>query len=125
MNTHRIQETADQISDIQVRSVNIYIVAKTFGSMLFFAVIGLALAMQAYNPNPDPAVITGFVLVLIMVLLTLIATMTYGPLAAVMVELFPTRIRYTSMSLPYHIGNAKDNPLTVTSTEPSAWGTGL
>ena len=65
MNTHRIQETADRISDIQVRSVNIYIVAKTFGSMLFFVVIGLALAMQAYNPNPDPAVITGFVLVLL------------------------------------------------------------
>ncbi|BAQ82053.1 cyclic peptide export ABC transporter [Pseudomonas sp. St29] len=65
MNTHRIQETADLISDIQVRSVNIYIMAKTFGSMLFFVVIGLALAMQAYNPNPDPAVITGFVLVLL------------------------------------------------------------
>ncbi|NKQ13414.1 cyclic peptide export ABC transporter [Pseudomonas sp. SST3] len=65
MNTHRIQETADRISDIQVRSVNIYILAKTFGSMLFFVVIGLALAMQAYNPNPDPTVITGFVLVLL------------------------------------------------------------
>ncbi|MGE8415758.1 MAG: cyclic peptide export ABC transporter [Pseudomonas sp.] len=65
MNTHRIQETADRISDIQVRSVNIYILAKSFGSMLFFVVIGLALAMQAYYPNPDPAVITGFVLVLL------------------------------------------------------------
>ncbi|MGY1448915.1 cyclic peptide export ABC transporter [Pseudomonas chlororaphis] len=65
MNTHRIQETADRIASIQVRSVNIYILAKTFGSMLFFVVIGLALAMQAYNPNPDPTVITGFVLVLL------------------------------------------------------------
>ncbi|AZD23416.1 PvdE, pyoverdine ABC export system, fused ATPase-permease component [Pseudomonas chlororaphis subsp. aurantiaca] len=65
MNTHRIQETADRIAAIQVRSVNIYILAKTFGSMLFFVVIGLALAMQAYNPNPDPTVITGFVLVLL------------------------------------------------------------
>jgi len=65
MNTQRIQETADRIADIQVRSVNIYILAKTFGSMLFFVVIGLALAMQAYNPNPDPSVITGFVLVLL------------------------------------------------------------
>ncbi|WP_248764792.1 cyclic peptide export ABC transporter [Pseudomonas protegens] len=65
MNTHRIQATADRIGDIQIRSVNIFIVAKTFGSMLFFVVIGLALAMQAYNPNPDPAVITGFVLVLL------------------------------------------------------------
>lgn len=65
MNTQRIQQTADRISDIQVRSVNIYILAKSFGSMLFFVVIGLALAMQAYYPNPDPAVITGFVLVLL------------------------------------------------------------
>ncbi|MBA5960966.1 cyclic peptide export ABC transporter [Pseudomonas lactis] len=65
MNTHRIQATADRIGDIQIRSVNIFIVAKTFGSMLFFVVIGLALAFQAYYPNPDPAVITGFVLVLL------------------------------------------------------------
>ncbi|MGE7955440.1 cyclic peptide export ABC transporter [Pseudomonas sp. NPDC089530] len=65
MNTYRIQETADRIASIQVRSVNIYILAKTFGSMLFFVVIGLALAMQAYYPNPDPTVITGFVLVLL------------------------------------------------------------
>jgi len=65
MNNQRIQATADRIADIQVRSVNIYILAKTFGSMLFFVVIGLALAMQAYHPNPDPSVITGFVLVLL------------------------------------------------------------
>lgn len=65
MNAHRIQATADRISDIQVRSVNIFIVAKTFGSMLFFVVIGLALAIQAFNPDPDPSVITGFVLVLL------------------------------------------------------------
>jgi len=65
MNTQRIQKTADRISDIQVRSVNINLLAKSFGSMLFFVVIGLALAMQAYYPNPDPAVITGFVLVLL------------------------------------------------------------
>ncbi|GAC1037756.1 pyoverdine export ABC transporter PvdE [Pseudomonas sp. No.117] len=65
MNLHRIQETADLISAIQVRSVNIYILAKTFGSMLFFVVIGLALGYQAYRPDPDPTVITGFVLVLL------------------------------------------------------------
>ena len=38
-------------------------------------------------------------------LLVLYVTMVYGPIAAYLVELFPTRIRYTSMSLPYHIGN--------------------
>ena len=41
----------------------------------------------------------------ILVILVLFVTMVYGPIAAMLVELFPTRIRYTSMSLPYHIGN--------------------
>ena len=43
--------------------------------------------------------------VLILFFLVLLVTMVYGPIAAALVELFPTRIRYTSMSLPYHIGN--------------------
>ncbi|HEY8048316.1 MAG TPA: MFS transporter [Ramlibacter sp.] len=46
----------------------------------------------------------GMVLVLL-VFLVILVTMVYGPIAAMLVELFPTRIRYTSMSLPYHIGN--------------------
>jgi hypothetical protein len=41
----------------------------------------------------------------ILVFLVILVTMVYGPIAAMLVELFPTRIRYTSMSLPYHIGN--------------------
>ena len=44
-------------------------------------------------------------MVAILFLLALYVTMVYGPIAALLVELFPTRIRYTSMSLPYHIGN--------------------
>jgi hypothetical protein len=43
--------------------------------------------------------------VLILTILVLYVTMVYGPIAALLVELFPARIRYTSMSLPYHIGN--------------------
>ncbi|RZS30934.1 MFS transporter [Corticibacter populi] len=43
--------------------------------------------------------------VLLLFILVLFVTMVYGPIAAMLVELFPTRIRYTSMSLPYHIGN--------------------
>jgi hypothetical protein len=43
--------------------------------------------------------------VAILAVLVLLVTMVYGPIAAALVELFPTRIRYTSMSLPYHIGN--------------------
>jgi hypothetical protein len=45
------------------------------------------------------------VLVAILTILVIYVTMVYGPIAAALVELFPTRIRYTSMSLPYHIGN--------------------
>jgi hypothetical protein len=41
----------------------------------------------------------------ILVILVIYVTMVYGPIAAMLVEMFPTRIRYTSMSLPYHIGN--------------------
>ncbi len=46
-----------------------------------------------------------FPLVLILTYLVILVTMVYGPIAAALVELFPTRIRYTGMSLPYHIGN--------------------
>ena len=42
---------------------------------------------------------------LILVIMVIYVTMVYGPIAAFLVELFPTKIRYTSMSLPYHIGN--------------------
>jgi hypothetical protein len=48
----------------------------------------------------QPAVLIG-----ILTLLVIYVTMVYGPIAAALVEMFPTRIRYTSMSLPYHIGN--------------------
>ena len=41
----------------------------------------------------------------ILSILVIYVTMVYGPIAAALVEFFPTRIRYTSMSLPYHIGN--------------------
>ena len=42
---------------------------------------------------------------LILVIMVIYVTMVYGPIAAFLVEMFPTKIRYTSMSLPYHIGN--------------------
>jgi predicted MFS family arabinose efflux permease len=53
----------------------------------------------------DPAKINKPMVLLILVYLVILVTMVYGPIAAMLVELFPTRIRYTSMSLPYHIGN--------------------
>ena len=60
-----IQRTAQKICDIQVRSINTFVIAKSLGSMLFFVVIGLALAMQSLWPSTNPGVISGFVLVLL------------------------------------------------------------
>jgi hypothetical protein len=53
----------------------------------------------------DPAKMNKLMVLVILVFLVILVTMVYGPIAAMLVELFPTRIRYTSMSLPYHIGN--------------------
>jgi len=53
----------------------------------------------------DPAAINMPLLIAVLTYLAILVTMVYGPIAAALVELFPTRIRYTSMSLPYHIGN--------------------
>lgn len=64
-----------------------------------------ALQLAAYPKNADPAKINRVGVVSLLVLLMLYVAMVYGPIAAFLVELFPTRIRYTSMSLPYHIGN--------------------
>ena len=56
-------------------------------------------------PKADPAQINHVPLVLLLTLQMVYVTMVYGPIAAFLVELFPTKIRYTSMSLPYHLGN--------------------
>jgi MFS family permease len=64
-----------------------------------------ALTTVGYPDKADPAAIDRTKVVGILFILALYVTMVYGPIAALLVELFPTRIRYTSMSLPYHIGN--------------------
>ena len=64
-----------------------------------------ALTAVGYPSKADPAQVNKPLVIGILVLLVLYVTMVYGPIAALLVELFPTRIRYTSMSLPYHIGN--------------------
>ena len=58
-----------------------------------------------YPKAADPKKIDWFMTEVILVLMVILVTMVYGPIAAFLVELFPTNIRYTSMSLPYHIGN--------------------
>ena len=64
-----------------------------------------ALQTSGYPVKADPARMNKPMTVLLLVILMLYVTMVYGPIAAFLVELFPTRIRYSSMSLPYHIGN--------------------
>jgi MFS family permease len=64
-----------------------------------------ALTAVGYPDKADPASINKPMVVLILFVLVLYVTMVYGPIAALLVELFPARIRYSSMSLPYHIGN--------------------
>ena len=63
------------------------------------------LKSAGYPTKADPAKIDKVTVTLILFYLVLLVTMVYGPIAAMLVEMFPTRIRYTSMSLPYHIGN--------------------
>jgi MFS family permease len=78
--------------------------------------VGAALTAAGYPPAANPSVVkmNGVfdlfrpqigIIIALLTLLVLYVTMVYGPIAAALVELFPTRIRYTAMSLPYHIGN--------------------
>ena len=60
---------------------------------------------HGYPAKADPTQINYFMVVVLLTFLVILVTMVYGPIAAMLVEMFPTRIRYTSMSLPYHIGN--------------------
>ncbi|MFL6830487.1 MAG: MFS transporter, partial [Sphingomicrobium sp.] len=67
-------------------------------------VIGAELAEAGYPRSADPAQANFTLLVIILLAFTVAATALYGPQAAALVEMFPTRVRYTAMSLPYHVG---------------------
>ena len=71
----------------------------------FSKALGGKLKEAGYPTGADPAQINYPMVLLLLVILVIYVTMVYGPIAAWLVELFPARIRYTSMSLPYHIGN--------------------
>ena len=64
-----------------------------------------ALSTAGYPAKANMDEVNYPVVILLCAYLVILVTMVYGPIAAWLVELFPTRIRYTSMSLPYHIGN--------------------
>ena len=71
----------------------------------FKKAVASTLKADGYPAKADPAKMDKFLMVIILTYLVILVTMVYGPIAAMLVEMFPTRIRYTSMSLPYHIGN--------------------
>jgi MFS family permease len=78
---------------------------KTASATLLGANLGAALKAAGYPAKADMAKFDKVKVVIILTYLVILVTMVYGPIAAMLVEMFPTRIRYTSMSLPYHIGN--------------------
>jgi len=69
------------------------------------AAIGAAVKAHGYPASADPNDINYPMTIVLLVILVVYVTMVYGPIAAWLVELFPTRIRYSGLSLPYHIGN--------------------
>src|SRR5690606_19071514 len=71
----------------------------------FGAAAKAGLDAAGYPDKADPAAVNKLKVIGILCIFGILATMVYGPLAALLVELFPARIRYSSLSLPYHIGN--------------------
>ena len=71
----------------------------------FNKTMGDAIKTAGYPAKADGAQINIVMVLVMLTILVIYVTMVYGPIAAMLVEMFPTRIRYTSMSLPYHIGN--------------------
>ena len=67
--------------------------------------LGGVIKAAGYPAKADPEQINKPMTILLLFILVIYVTMVYGPIAAMLVEMFPTKIRYTSMSLPYHIGN--------------------
>ncbi|MEA2928827.1 MAG: hypothetical protein QOG38_1255 [Hyphomicrobiales bacterium] len=77
----------------------------TAGTPTFVKDLNDAITKHGYPASANPAEINYVMTTFLLFILVVYVTMVYGPIAAWLVELFPTRIRYTGMSLPYHIGN--------------------
>lgn len=97
-----------RVGNTKVQSVDISGEDKVNGEKAvkaFEVRLGAVIKSVGYPSSADPQKINYPMVVLLLLVLVLSVAMVYGPIAATLVELFPTRIRYTAMSLPYHIGN--------------------
>ncbi|MDD3446061.1 MAG: MFS transporter [Zavarzinia sp.] len=94
-----------KVGDVVIASYNGNDADATEKAAAFNAALAQAMNDAGYPAKADPAQINHAMLLVMLIILIIYVTMVYGPIAAMLVELFPTRIRYTSMSLPYHIGN--------------------
>ena len=74
-------------------------------SAAFNKALGEAITMHGYPASADPSQINYPMTIVLLTILVIYVTLVYGPIAAWLVEMFPTRIRYSGVSLPYHIGN--------------------
>jgi hypothetical protein len=106
------QRTSSGVRDVQLHVGGTVILSydatapdATVQATAFDKALGDALAAAKYPAKAAPAEVNKPMVTLLLWLLVIYVTMVYGPIAAMLVEMFPTRIRYTSMSLPYHIGN--------------------
>ena len=90
---------------VRVGDVQLAVPRAGAGDAQFRSELAAALASHGYPAAADPQSINKPAVIAILTLLVIYVTMVYGPIAAALVEMFPTRIRYSSMSLPYHIGN--------------------
>src|SRR6202522_2123996 len=88
----------------------------------FRSQVKAALTAAGYPDKANPATINKPMVGLILFVLVLYVTMVYGPIAALLVELFPARIRYSAMSLPYHIGNGWFGGFLSSPPASAGWG---
>jgi MFS family permease len=107
MNAEPYRNATDKPAEL-IKLVDAAVKAGGYSAALsdsFSGNLAAALKTAGYPTKADPAAMNVPMIILLLTILVIYVTMVYGPIAAMLVELFPTRIRYTSMSLPYHIGN--------------------
>jgi nitrate/nitrite transporter NarK len=100
VNYHNVAAPPGTTASVQIGDETIAADAPDFAKVLKAAVV-----KHGYPASADPAKINTVMTVLLLTLLVIYVTLVYAPIAAWLVELFPTRIRYSGLSLPYHIGN--------------------